>query len=184
MQPGWRSRSSAGESGDPAINRCRQVPDRTAQRGHAAFAEWCPSAARCRALRSQLRSPGGSPEPRVMTEAVAHLTPRNTQPRFHPSICAATQLRTVLLVQGCRLRCRLSSTGRRSRTAPTPGPPSIGVRLFAMEAGVNGVGDHRVSPSSAAPTASGGHAAPSSRHPVGDLKMIVLFMGKAVAFGC
>jgi hypothetical protein len=48
---------------DPAINRCMQVPDQTARRGHAAFAGWCSSAARCCSLRSQLRSRGGSPTP-------------------------------------------------------------------------------------------------------------------------
>jgi hypothetical protein len=41
---------------DPAINRCMQVPDRTARRGHAVFAGWCPSAAACCSLRSKLRS--------------------------------------------------------------------------------------------------------------------------------
>jgi hypothetical protein len=56
--------SSGGTSMcDPAINRCMQVPDRTARRGHAAFAGWCSSAARCCSLRSQLRSRGGSPTP-------------------------------------------------------------------------------------------------------------------------
>jgi len=64
--------------GDPAINRCRQVRDPTARRGHAAFAGWCPSAARCCSLPSKLRSPSGSP-PCVMTEAGAHLTPRDWQ---------------------------------------------------------------------------------------------------------
>jgi hypothetical protein len=61
---------------DPAINRCRQVRDRTALRGHAAFAGWCSSAARCCSLRSKLRSPGGSPAPCVLTKGGAHLTPQ------------------------------------------------------------------------------------------------------------
>lgn len=46
---------------NPAINRCMQVPDRTARRGPAVFAGWCSSAAQCCPLRSELRSRGGSP---------------------------------------------------------------------------------------------------------------------------
>ena len=60
---------------NPAINRCRQIPDRIAQRGHAAFARWCPGAARCCSLGSQLRSPSSSPAPCVMIKAGASVTP-------------------------------------------------------------------------------------------------------------
>ena len=67
-------------SGDPAINRCRQAPDRTARRGDTAFVGWCWSAARCCSLRSELRSSGGSPTPCGRTKAGAPLTPRSTQP--------------------------------------------------------------------------------------------------------
>jgi hypothetical protein len=42
------------------MNRCRQRPDRIAPRGHPVFAEWCPSAAACCSLRSELRSGDGS----------------------------------------------------------------------------------------------------------------------------
>jgi hypothetical protein len=52
-----------GGGRDPAINRCRQALDRTARRGHATFAGWCSSAARCCSLRSELRSRDDSPAP-------------------------------------------------------------------------------------------------------------------------
>jgi hypothetical protein len=53
------------EGGGHAINRYVQLPDRTTRRGHAAFAGWCSSVARCCSLRSKLRSRGGSPAPCV-----------------------------------------------------------------------------------------------------------------------
>jgi hypothetical protein len=62
VSPSWHDHPWGGRR-DPAINRCRQVGDRTARRGHAAFAGWCLSAARCCSLRSKLRSPSGSLAP-------------------------------------------------------------------------------------------------------------------------
>jgi hypothetical protein len=64
---------------DSAINRCMRVPDRTAQRGHAAFGGWCPSAARCCSLLSQLRSRGGSPVPCPITGVGVQSTARSTE---------------------------------------------------------------------------------------------------------
>ena len=64
---------SLERGGDPAINRCRRAPDRTARRGHVAFAGWCPSVARCCSLRSELRSRGASPMvPCAITRSGAH----------------------------------------------------------------------------------------------------------------
>jgi hypothetical protein len=91
----------------PAINRCMQLPDRTARRGQATFAGWCPSAARCCSLRSKLRSPGGRPASCVMVEARAHLTPRSTPPSS-----PASDLRCDLTPRcacGARVSAALSS---------------------------------------------------------------------------
>ncbi len=110
--------SSRGEN--PAINRCRQVRDRTARRGHAAFVRWCPSAAPCCPLRSELRSPGGSPAPCMMAEAGA-LDPQKrailvyslrSVPR--PSFALCCWCRVVVCVVVNRSRsCRQSVRGRR-----------------------------------------------------------------------
>jgi hypothetical protein len=93
-----------GEGGGPAINRCMQIPDRTARRGHAAFAGWCSSVAWSCSLRSELRSRGGSLAPCVMTKAGVHLTPRSTEP------CSpAFDLRRNQRASQCAAGARLSS---------------------------------------------------------------------------
>jgi hypothetical protein len=91
---------------DPAINRCRQVRDRTARRGHAAFTGWCPSAAWCCSLRSKLRS------------VQRPLTLRSGQACSPADDLRSDQLRTVLLVPGC---CHLAPSGEpRMRSAGAP----------------------------------------------------------------
>jgi hypothetical protein len=75
-----RPPSSAGEGGGPAINRCMQIPDRIARRGHAAFAGWCPRAAWCCSLRSQLRSRSGNPALCAYDQGRSPLTPTSAQP--------------------------------------------------------------------------------------------------------
>jgi hypothetical protein len=52
---GTTHHGSLGDGG-PAINRCMQIPGRTARRGHEAFAGWCSRAVRCSSLRSGVRS--------------------------------------------------------------------------------------------------------------------------------
>jgi hypothetical protein len=90
-----------------------QIPDRTARRGHATFAKWCPSAGRCCSLRSKLRSRGGNPAPCAMTTAGTHLiTPgaRNSVPSLRSA--RRCGFRSVLLTPGCRLKSSLASDNR------------------------------------------------------------------------
>jgi hypothetical protein len=92
-------------TGNPAINRCRQTPDRLARRGHPVFAEWCLSAAWCCSLRSKLRSRDGNRSCSKMIKMGVLLTPRSTQPLRPALDLLRNRHCAVLLVVGCRLRC-------------------------------------------------------------------------------
>ena len=52
--------ASRTQGSGPAINRCRQKPDRIAPPGHPMLAGWCPSAGVCCSLRSKLLSRDGN----------------------------------------------------------------------------------------------------------------------------
>jgi hypothetical protein len=98
---------------DPAINRCRQVPDRAARRGHAAFAGWCSSAHGPGRCAQNCASRGGSPAPCVMIKgAGAHLVPPKGQALFL-SRSALRLLSAGASGAGGRLHCR-----RHSPTSP------------------------------------------------------------------
>jgi hypothetical protein len=64
----------------PCDYRCMQIPDHIAQRGHAAFAGWCPRAARCCSLRLQLRSRSDNSALCAADQGWSPLTPRSAQP--------------------------------------------------------------------------------------------------------